>query len=193
MKEIELINGTVVRTETVTNFAVQHLIGQCPVCRMPPPPIEEIKGKVGVTQATARPGTPMYAEWEQECLKVREIRTRVEDDARVYLGVQDWKGVDDQKFHTQVPDEWAFPSKLSAMGVKSYEEIFGEVGLGTVGREWDYIIFGLLTNNRDVVDVINTLYIPREEGPIQGGEVDSMSELFPGDEGEETDTSGTGE
>lgn len=186
-KEVELLDGTLMRVKQVTYLAIQHVMGECPICQMPPIPVEEIPGKAGVTKAPARPGTPMYDEYEAKRRKVNDVRQRVERDAFLYIGVVDWKRPDDKEFHRQVPKKWQFPYDLTELGVEPYEKQLGEAG-----RRWDYIMFGLLTKNADISKVMDAIYTEDAE-PLQEEEVQAIAEKFPGDAEQEADTGGSSE
>lgn len=177
-REVVLDNGTVVYCQGVNQLAIGAIAAQCPGCRMPSPPIEEIPGKAGVTRAQARPGTPQYAEWEAARDQVLEMRRRVEDDAVYYVGITGWKLPGETKKHRNVPKGWQFPDRLAELGVTSYESMLGEAG-----RRWDYIIFELMGSTLDQNKVLRGIYNFQDNAePLEEEEVEAAAEKFPGDE-----------
>lgn len=181
MEEIVLSSGVTVRCESVSMLATTEIIAVRPECRMPTPPVEVIKSRTGTTPVAAQPGTSEYAEWEREADAVRAARARIEDQAPFYLGVLEWKQPGQSKFSERVPKGWKFSHRLAALGVKARE--------GEDGRQWDYIIYGLLKDPADYLAVQRVVFV----GAITEEEVTAVTDKFPSDTEQAPDTEATGD
>lgn len=187
--DVTLSSGMVMRCKPVSHLAISVAVGAYPGCQMPDAPTEEIDSKAaGVTNIVlARPGTPQYAAYQAECNKVMELKERIEDEARYYAGTIGWKTPGKTTFTRQVPKSWRFPQVLTDLGITPKE--IEMVGRETVGRTWDYILYELLTNDRDLIKVGRVAYgtdttgalTDESQEPVTEQEVQAVADKFPGE------------
>ena len=106
MKEITLTNGTIVRVRSVSPFLANEAVAKRTDLRIPAPPLEEIKSKLGTQTVPARPGTPQYEEWMQEREAVEEKRDAIREDVVWSWGVAEWKCTDSDAWVKNPPKDW---------------------------------------------------------------------------------------
>lgn len=168
--EVRLSNGALVRVEPVPPLAYTSIVAEMPECQIPPPPMEEIKGKTGISRLPARQGTPEYDLWQQEVDRARRAGERIRIEAYYTLGVVSWKLRGQKSFSDVIPDDWEIPARLIQAGLKPH--------VGIDGRRWDFILYGLITTPADMQALSNVLL---GKGPLMEAEVEAASNQFPSD------------
>jgi len=189
--DVTLRDGTIVRCQSVNHLAIALIVEKFPGCQIPDAPIEEIPSVAPgvISYAMARPGTPQYLEWQRECDKVRELKARIENEARYYVGISSWKLPGGSRFTRDVPKDWKFPEALLELGAVPREKELESSGMATVGRRWDYILYELLGRDADLNEVSFVVYgVDKDDvltddspEPVTEEEVQAIAEKFPGD------------
>lgn len=180
--ELKLSSGAIVRCAPVPPTAIPKVVIDHPDCQMPPPPVEEIQGKLGITKTIARPGSAEYAKWEQQVEQVRLARERVGRTAQYVVSVIAWKLPGAKNFSSKVPKSWKFPERLTRIGLKPAEDAMGKIG--------DFIEYELFRTADDFGKVTETIFGATE--PLTENEIATTEDFFRGDEEGQADTEETG-
>ena len=173
--ELTLPDGSAVVTfRSVSPFVQAGIVKDRPDLAKPKLPYVEAKGVAGSQMLPARPGQPEYAEWEQKVDEIAAKRSDVQEDFTWDYGVVRWKMPPNaDEYADMPPKDWKFPPILTEYGRKPRS--------GKRGRRVDYIHITLLAASRNLETAQMVVY-GLKTSPLTIEEVETASELFPGDE-----------
>lgn len=163
MKEITLVDGTVVRVRPVPAYATTQVVMRFPDPEMP---VVKIKTLVGEESKLASPGTPEWEAYQGQVRAVQLERVRASRALDYDYGVVEWLrlGAEDH-WEIDAPKGWKIPNALERHGIISSGD-----------NRIDYIALELLANPGDHDAFYRAI---GDAGALTEREVEAALQSFP--------------